>query len=380
MSSLPRPSDTAEDPRGRMGRARDALARVIGESPQIRAVRDQVGRLLDPVRGLGRLPPILILGETGTGKGLLARAIHEASARAHAPFVAVNCAAIPESLLEGELFGFERGAFTGAQQAKPGLLQTAHRGTVFLDEIGALPIGLQAKLLTVLEERVVRRLGSLHSEALDLWIVAATSEPIPEAVRERRIREDLYHRLAAITLTLPPLRERGADLLRLADHFLDQACHDYAIPSKRLSPDARTALLGHAWPGNIRELANVMTRAAILTEESVISPGALGLPGGPPEPVPPPVLRGSAAPFRDRLDDFERTQLLAALESAAWNTSRAASALGIARNTLRYRINKLGLRPAAGARAPTAATGLLPAGPAGSNAQSVTPLRPGRTS
>jgi transcriptional regulator with PAS, ATPase and Fis domain len=311
----------------------------------MRALRDQVGRLLGPQRAHGRLPSVLILGETGTGKGLLARAMHDASARAQAPFVAVNCAAIPDSLVEGELFGFERGAFTGARQTKPGLLQFAHRGTVFLDEIGALPLGLQAKLLTVLEDRAVRRLGSLHSETLDLWIVAATSEPLPEAVRERRFREDLYHRLAAITLTLPPLRERGADVLRLADHFLDQACRDYALPLKRLSPDARAALLGHAWPGNVREIANLMARVALLVEEPVIPAGALGLPGVPPEPVPATAPRSTPSLFRDMLDDFERTHLLAALESAAWNTSRAASRLGIARNTLRYRIHKLGLRP-----------------------------------
>jgi transcriptional regulator with PAS, ATPase and Fis domain len=323
-----------------------ALPEIIGGSPKIRALRDQVERLLRPGRSIRRLPPVLLLGETGTGKGLLARAIHDASARRTEPFVAVNCAAIPESLLEGELFGFERGAFTDARQAKPGLFQTAHRGTLFLDEIGALPLGLQAKLLTALEDRTVRRLGSLHGETVDIWALTATSEPLPVAVRERRFREDLFHRIAAITLTLPPLREREGDVLELAEHFLHEACQDYGIPAKRLSPEACAALLGYSWPGNVRELANVMARVAILCEDRVVPTGMLELPGAPPALEPPP-RSSPASMYRSLLDDFERSQLIAALESAGWNTSRAASALGIARNTLRYRISKHNLRPPA---------------------------------
>ncbi len=328
---------------------RGPLAAMLGGSPQIRALRTQVERLLRPRRVLRRLPPILILGETGTGKGLLARALHEASVRRAEPFVAVNCAAIPETLLEGELFGFERGAFTGARLAKPGLFQTAHRGTLFLDEIGALPLGLQAKLLTALEDRTVRRLGSLHGEPVDVWALTATSEPLPGAVRERRFREDLFHRIAAITLTLPPLRERGRDVLELSEHFLREACRDYGVPAKRLSPEARAALHGPSWPGNVREVANAMARVAILCEDSLVPAAMLELPGA--APVEPLTTPSSASTFRVLLEDFERTQLVAALESAGWNTSRAASALGIARNTLRYRIVKHNLRaPEAGAR------------------------------
>jgi DNA-binding NtrC family response regulator len=330
--------------------ARDVRATLIGQSPPIRAVRSQIERLLRPEGALRRLPPILILGETGTGKGLLARAIHEGGRRGGQPFVTLNCAAIPENLLEGELFGFERGAFTDARQAKPGLFQAAHRGTLFLDEIGALPVGPQAKLLSALEDRAVRRLGSLHSEVVDLCIVAATSEHLPGAVRARRFREDLYHRLAAITLTLPPLRERGTDILLLAEHFLAQACQDYGIPSKRLGPDARDALLCYEWPGNVRELVNTMARVAILAEEPVISTDMLALSGERPRPAEAPVHRSS--PFRERLDDFERTHLLAALEAAGWNTSKAASALGIARNTLRYRLGKYGLHRPTGPHSP----------------------------
>src|SRR5262245_46706516 len=241
----------------------EQLAELVGESPGISAVRAQVGRLLLHQRPGGRLPPILILGETGTGKGLLAQAVHRASIRAGGAFVAVNCAAIPETLLEAELFGFERGAFTDARQGKQGLFQSANGGTLFLDEIGAIPVALQAKLLTALEERTIRRLGSTRSEPLDVWIVAATSEDLSAAMRERRFREDLYHRLSAMTILLPPLRERGPDILALAEHFLSRRCVEYGLPPKRLAPDARIMLQAHAWPGNVRELANLMERVAV---------------------------------------------------------------------------------------------------------------------
>jgi DNA-binding NtrC family response regulator len=319
---------------------------MIGESPAIRAVRQQVARLVRRQPVGGRLPPVLLLGETGTGKGCLAREIHAASARAGGPFVGVNCAAIPETLLEGELFGYERGAFTDARQAKPGLFQAAHRGVLFLDEVGGLPVGLQAKLLTAIEERAVRRLGSVRVEAVDMWVVAATSEPLVALVREQRFRADLYHRLSAITFTLPPLRERGGDILRLADHFLAQACRQYGLPPKRLSPEARAALLGYPWPGNVRELANVMERVVILADEALVPAEALGLVAPPPAAGQAPVLQSSPALFRDLLGEFERAQILAALEAVRWNTSRAAAALGLPRNTLRYRMEKHGLRPA----------------------------------
>jgi transcriptional regulator with PAS, ATPase and Fis domain len=310
----------------------------------MRAVRDQIERLLRPGRTARRLPPVLLLGETGTGKGLLAGAIHAASVRRSAPFVTVNCAAIPDALLEAELFGFERGAFTDARQAKRGLFQLAHGGTLFLDEVGALPLSLQAKLLTAVEDRAVRRLGGLHSEPVDFWIIAATNEPLLTAVRQRRFREDLYHRIAAMTLTMPPLRERGADILRLADHFLLEACREYGLPTKRLSAEARAALLGYPWPGNVRELANTMDRVALLGDEIAIPASALGLVTDLPELVHVPVLHSSPSLLQDLLDDFERSQILTALEAMAWNTSRAAGHLGVARNTLRYRMKRLHLQ------------------------------------
>src|SRR5438046_1017154 len=197
-----------------------SLAALRGESPRIAAIRAQVEQLLARQAGARRLSPTLILGETGTGKGLLAQSIHQAGPRRDGPFVAVNCAAIPETLLEAELFGYERGAFTDARQAKPGLFQTAHGGMLFLDEIGLLPTALQGKLLTVLEDRAVRRLGSTRAEPIDVALVAATSTDLKQAIGEQRFREDLYHRLAVITLELPPLRARGDDILELADFFL----------------------------------------------------------------------------------------------------------------------------------------------------------------
>src|SRR5215831_12171968 len=208
------------------------LVELVGESAAVALVRDTVGRLLGRVQAAHHLPSILIRGETGTGKGLVAHLLHRYGVRSRGPFVDVNCAAIPDGLLEAELFGFERGAFTGAHRAKPGLVQAAHGRVLFLDEISLLPESLQAKLLTVIEERAVRRLGSTRSEPADAWIVSATNEDLLGAVRARRFREDLYHRLAVVTLDLPPLRERGHDVLLLADRLLARACAEYVLPPK----------------------------------------------------------------------------------------------------------------------------------------------------
>src|SRR5256712_6778762 len=255
------------------------LGDLIGNGPQMEAVRDRVMRLLERQRDAHRLPPILIEGETGTGKGLLARMLHRAGPRADGPFVDVNCAAIPETLLEGEMFGFERGAFTDARRAKPGLLQAAQRGTIFLDEIGLLGEALQAKLLKALEERMVRRLGSTRDEPIDVWLITATNEDLRQAIRRRRFREDLYHRLAVVTLTMPPLRERRNAIVHPADHFLKRACADYGISERRLSEQACAALMRYPWPGNVRELANLMERLALLDADREIS----AAPPAPPE-------------------------------------------------------------------------------------------------
>jgi DNA-binding NtrC family response regulator/tetratricopeptide (TPR) repeat protein len=321
------------------------LATLLGDSPGMTVLRESAIRLLQHPSDRGRLPSLLIQGETGVGKGLLARTLHDEGPRAEQPFVDVNCAAIPETLLEAELFGFERGAFTDARQPKAGLFQMAHRGTLFLDEVALLPDGLQAKLLKVLEDRAIRRLGAIRTEPVDVWIITASNEDLLTAVRTRRFREDLYHRLAVVTLRLPPLRERGADVVRLGEHFLAAACTEYGLTGKSLAPDAHEALLRYSWPGNVRELANTMERVALLIDAPVVTAAMLDLSaeaGATEGPVDPP------APGRAldaALGVVERTRLLEALDETFWNVTRAARRLGISRDTLRYRIAKHRLRP-----------------------------------
>lgn len=315
------------------------LPELLGASAGIMTVRRQLDRVLR--HHPGRLPPILIQGETGTGKGLIARAIHRAGARRDGPLVDVNCAAIPETLLEAEMFGFERGAFTDARQAKPGLFEAAHRGTIFLDEIGLLPEGLQAKLLKAIEEQVVRRLGSTRNHPIDAWVLSATSEDLLARTRARQFREDLYHRLAVLTIKLPALRDRGEDIELLAEHFLSRVCADYGLPPKRLDAGARAALRAHRWPGNVRELANLMERAALLSEADVLTADVVRLEardGSPP---------ATAVPLDREVSSIERARVVEALEQTRGNVSRAADLLGISRNKLRYRIDRYGLQPGA---------------------------------
>jgi len=288
--------------------------------------------------GAARHAPVLLQGETGTGKGLLARALHRGSARAPGPFIEVNCAAIPESLLEAELFGYERGAFTDARQAKPGLFQEAYGGTLFLDEIGLLAPALQGKLLQVLEGSAVRRLGATRSEPTNVWVVAATNEDLAGAIRSGEFREDLYHRLAVVTLTLPPLRARGDDVVLLAEALLRHLCAEYGVPRKSLGDSARSALLAHDWPGNVRELSNVVERAVLLSDSAVIAADALELS--------PRAVRGrrrDGRPDAPRPEARARRDLLEMLVSTSWNVSRTAAQLGISRNTVRARIRRFGL-------------------------------------
>ena len=315
---------------------------LLGSSPAMRAVRDEISRLLArPASGSRRLPPILIQGETGTGKGLIAHLIHETGPRADASVVDVNCAAIPETLLEAELFGFERGAFTDAKQAKAGLLQLAHRGTIFLDEIGLMQEPLQVKLLKALEDRTVRRLGGTRAEPADAWVIAATSEDLTVAIRSRRFREDLFHRLAVVTLQLPPLRERGTDVLLLARHYLERVCSDYGLAQKHLTSDAEAALLAYPWPGNVRELANLMERVALLSDGQQIGAAALRLPREP--RIAASSNRTGGETVNDQMDALERARIAEALRAEGWNISRAAARLGLPRNTLRYRMERHGL-------------------------------------
>jgi len=329
--------------------ATDALADLLGDSAPMVAFRHRVAQLIRAWSGARRPPPVLMQGETGTGKGLLASTLHRASPRAHARLVDVNCAAIPEALLESELFGHERGAFTDARQSKPGLFQVADGGTVFLDEVGLLPQALQAKLLSVLETRAVRRVGGTTAEPIDVWFVAATNENLAAAVRDRRFREDLYHRLAVVVLDLPPLRERGDDILLLAEHFLRRACTDYGVPPKSLSADARAALRAYAWPGNIRELSNVIERIALLVDARVVTAHDLGLPADAAHESTAGTRRDDGV-TRGATADPRRDELLAALTRTGWNISRTAALLGLARNTVNARIDRFGLRADPGAR------------------------------
>jgi len=330
---------------------------ILGDSPAIAAVRAELTRLLARPAPARRLPPVLIEGETGTGKGLLASLIHSEGPRADAPFVDVNCAAIPDTLLEAEVFGFERGAFTDARQAKPGLLHLAHRGTIFLDEIGLMPDALQVKLLKAIEDREVRRLGGTRAEPADAWVLAATSEDLAEAIRTRHFREDLYHRLAVITIRLPALRERGTDILLLARHYLERACREYGLRPKSLAADASDALLAYGWPGNVRELANVMERVALLSDGDQVVAASLRLP------------REARAAARargvERVDDqiatLERARIEDALRAEGGNISRAAARLGLARNTLRYRMVRHGLVEGGSAAGADAAVAREPA-------------------
>ena len=323
----------------------NGLGELLGESPEIIELRETIRQLLARSHRSGRHPPILLQGETGTGKGLVAKLIHRDGPRRDGPFVEVNCAAIPATLLEAELFGFEKGAFTDATRSKAGLFQAAHHGTIFLDEVGLLPEALQSKLLKVIEEQAVRRLGSTLSEPTDVQVISATNEDLATAIRDRHFREDLYHRLAVVTLSLPPLRDRREDIALLAEHFLSRWCADYDLPLKDLAADAQAALREYRWPGNVRELSNVIERVTLLAEAPLITAAILGLPKTRPAAPSEPTAAEEPGLFDDRLARVERQQLLEILRETDWNITQAARRLGISRGRLRYRIMKQSLRP-----------------------------------
>src|SRR5262245_2039254 len=310
------------------------LAELVGRNAALETLREQIRKLARLPDG-DRLPPVLLLGETGTGKGLVADLLHRTSRRSGGPFIDVNCAAIPDALLESELFGFERGTFTDARTPKAGLIEAAHRGTLFLDEVGDFPDTLQVKLLTALESRTIRRLGSTQSQAVDAWIVAATSIDLAAAMRAGRFRPELYYRLSTVVLQLPSLRTLGRDIGEIAEHLLARATRAHGVPTKQLSDDAHAALLAYAWPGNVRELANVLERMVLLEDSAVITAAMLALPVSATVPNGPTLLMSS---HEHRAD--QRQRLVAALNAARGNITRAAARLGIHRNTLRYQLAK----------------------------------------
>ncbi len=302
---------------------------LLGKSPAMQKVFDVLEKVVDnPVT-------VLIQGETGTGKELVARAIHNSGPRRTQSFIAINCGALPESLLESELFGYRRGAFTGANDDRVGLFEAAGGGTLFLDEIGELSQSLQVKLLRVLQEGEVRRLGSTESRKIDVRLLAATNRNLADEVEAGRFRQDLFYRLNVVSITMPPLRDRQDDLLLLAEHFLKKCGERMKRSGFFLTPEARSCLLAHSWPGNVRELENSIERACALTSGDSITPEHL-------VPSAPAVTPGEdAAKLKQVLLRAEKITIEAALRRTAWNISKAAAALGVSRQHLHNRIKKL---------------------------------------
>jgi transcriptional regulator with GAF, ATPase, and Fis domain len=313
---------------------------IVGRSGALRETLDQAALVA------AQDTTALLTGESGTGKELVARAIHDASPRAQGPFVAVNCAAMPETLAESELFGHERGAFTGADRLKRGRFELAAAGTLFLDEVGDLTPSVQAKLLRVLQERQYERVGGTTSLRADVRLIAATNRDLERLVEAGTFREDLYYRLAVFRIHLPALREREGDVLVLAEHFLRTLGERMGRRQSRLSDQARALLLAHAWPGNIRELQNAIERALIVAEGHVISPAHLGIGGhaslAPGLPSEPPTAARSV-PTPQPLAEVEKQAVVDALRSAKGNKTEAAAALGLSRGALYRRLERFGL-------------------------------------
>jgi DNA-binding NtrC family response regulator len=291
---------------------------------------------------------VLVRGESGTGKELVAQALHQRSTRRQRPFVAVNCAAINRELVESELFGHEKGAFTGADARRQGRFESADGGTIFLDEIGDMPLETQAKVLRVLQERCFERVGGTRAIQVDVRVVAATHRNLEEEVRRGRFREDLYYRLRVVEIELPPLRERREDLPALAQRFLERVTERLGLEKKRLGESALAKLGRHAWPGNVRELQNALERAAVLAPGPVIEEADLPLAGGAAEPPAAGPADADVSSFaeakRRAVEGFERAYLLAALRRSGGNVSRAAESIGMVRQSLQQKIRELGLR------------------------------------
>ena len=298
---------------------------IIGRSPQITQVKEMIS-LVGP-----REASVLITGASGTGKELVARALHALSPRADKPLVAINCAAFPETLLESELFGFEKGAFTGADRQKQGRFELADRGTLFLDEIGEMPLPMQVKLLRVLDEHKIERLGSVRSIPLDIRIVAATNRDLQKAIQDGVFREDLYYRLNVISIRLPSLAERTGDILLLAEKFVERYARKIGKQIKGLDEDAASALVAYPWPGNVRELENVIERAIVLTRSTHITRADLvGLTS----------YKSTGSGILRTLAEVEKDHIRNCLIELGWNIGQTADQLGIHRNTLRTKIKE----------------------------------------
>jgi two-component system NtrC family response regulator len=331
--------------------ARTGYRRVVGNSPQWHQVLRQATQVA------ATETTVLLLGESGTGKEVVARFLHRGSPRSNGPFIALNCAALPEQLLEAELFGYERGAYTGATQSKPGQLEQAAGGTLFLDEVGEMSLQAQAKFLRVLQEREFQRLGGTRILRSDARVVAATNRDLQRAIANNQFREDLYYRLNVFAISLPPLRDRRDDILPLSEAFLTEIGRGLGRPPGGISKDARQLLIGYHWPGNVRELRNILERAAILCDGGLITPEHLALTIPPPystPAVPTPGLAVEAMTTRPApppgppssggdLQTMERAMIEQALQTARFNKSKAAKALGLTRHQLYIRMRKYGL-------------------------------------
>jgi DNA-binding NtrC family response regulator len=325
---------------------RYGFPRIVGEHPSMKEASEMTQRVA------ATDSTVLLLGESGSGKELFARAIHHLSARAEQAFVALNCAAIPEGLVENELFGHERGAYTGAGARKMGKLELAHRGTLFLDEIGELPLAAQSKLLRVLEERKFERVGGTQEIEAHVRIVTATNKDLRAAVAEKSFREDLYFRIAGVPITIPPLRDRGDDVLLLAENFLERFRREFRKPGLMLTADAKARLRTHPWPGNVRELQNAIERAAILARGTELDAEALQLPAARPSAAELPLgMLDERFAWEGPLDEVsqravehvERFKIQNALRESKWNKTRAAEKLGVSYKTLLTKIRGLGL-------------------------------------
>lgn len=311
---------------------------LLGDSPAMQSIREQVERIAQLGHLVDAIPPtVLISGETGTGKDVAARLLHLSCAHKEKPFVHVDCASLPRELIESELFGHEKGAFTNAVAARPGLIESAEDGTLFLDEIGELPLALQAKLLNVLERRKVRRLGSTKERNVPARIIAATNRDLHAMSNAGQFRSDLYFRLNVMSLDMPPLREREGDVVQLAKHFMVLTERRYGLPTHTLSLSAEEAIAGYSWPGNVRELRHQISRAILLSQKPIVTAVGIALPSNTPEKGNQISAESQPAPT---LDAAEKHLLIAALESSNHNISKAARHLGITRMKMRYRMEK----------------------------------------
>ncbi len=315
-----------------LGSRKAALSGMFGQCPQMQEVFTMIRKVSSCD------VPVLVLGESGTGKELVARAIHERSLKKDGTFIPINCGAIPENLLESELFGHEKGAFTGAQARVQGKVEFAHKGTLFLDEIGELPLSLQVKLLRFLQEKSIQRVGGREDIEVETRIIAATNIDIEKAIRNGDFRDDLYYRIGVLTISLPPLRDRGEDIILLANLFLRRFGDELGRKIRGFSPAAVEAIQAYDWPGNVRELENKIKRGVIMAETSVLDPAELGLS----EPHPPPVAEAlptlvhqmESLTLKEARDRLENDMVISAIQKQAGNIAKAAEVLGISRPTL----------------------------------------------